>query len=678
MYYYKITVVDNMLETGVSEEDADELRCADEDYRKRRILSAAEEYNERHKGRKLYVSEILFDRIICAAVSKDCLDSDKTISVFLDSQGIPASDVKVEETTLMNFRKYLCTSSENDFIEDDDDELERLNVGSIIRAKGRSLYFGEAILAKTIRKTALYAAAEKTAAETFLPELDRIYAASNAQKTIGHPVHYLIKVGDPEARKEMHLTLLRALYANGRIQSRRYCVVNAGSGIVTQPDAFESLYKNCAGGVIIVRFMDDEASERESDLANVQYELIRIVCSTMKKNRHQVLTVFCLPRECEHLSRMILNELGDVAVIQIQEDRFNNAHAAKYLDELCQKQRISPDEELHALLAEEERYYPEELRSLFDGWFNRKMRTDVYPQYTDIPITVSKTVKAPPKGTAFDELNEMVGLKRAKAVIGKALNYFKLQKLYRDKGIPVNRPAMHMIFTGNPGTAKTTTARLFARIMKENGILSSGHLVEVGRSDLVGKYVGWTAQTVQDKFEEAMGGVLFIDEAYALVDDRHGSFGDEAINTIVQEMENRREDLIVIFAGYPNEMETFLQNNPGLKSRIAFHVPFDDYDSGELCEIAKTIGKRQGIGFTEEALKKLHETFDTARKQADFGNGRYVRNLVELSCMNLANRLSDKDSDQLTDKDLTTLEEADIEFPIPTIQEQTLRIGFIA
>lgn len=144
---------------------------------------------------------------------------------------------------------------------------------------------------------------------------------------------------------------------------------------------------------------------------------------------------------------------------------------------------------------------------------------------------------------------------------------------------------MHMVFIGNSGTAKTTAARLFARIMKDNGLLSKGQLIEVGRGDLVGKCVGWTAQTVQAKFKVAIGGVLFIDEAYSLVDKHSGSFGDEAINTIVQEMENHREDVVAIFAGYPNKMEGFLQKNPGLRSRIAFHVPFADYTSDEISTI---------------------------------------------------------------------------------------------
>ena len=321
-------------------------------------------------------------------------------------------------------------------------------------------------------------------------------------------------------------------------------------------------------------------------------------------------------------------------------------------------------------------YLPEELRDLFEEWYNNKMKTVIFPQYRELVTCREEAVKEAAHGTAFDDLQEMIGLEDAKGVIAKALNYYKLQRLYKDEGIKQDRPAMHMVFTGNPGTAKTTAARLFARIMKENNLLSKGHLVEVGRGDLVARYVGWTAKTVKEKFKDAMGGVLFIDEAYSLVDDRGGSFGDEAINTIVQEMENHREDLVVIFAGYPEEMEAFLNKNPGLRSRIAFHVPFADYSAEELCEIAKLMGKSKGITLTDGAMAKLSSVFETARQQDDFGNGRYVRNILELSRMNQARRLLASETENITKSALLTLEESDIEVPAAKPKTVERKIGF--
>ena len=238
-------------------------------------------------------------------------------------------------------------------------------------------------------------------------------------------------------------------------------------------------------------------------------------------------------------------------------------------------------------------------------------------------------------------------------------------------------PPMHMVFTGNPGTAKTSVARLFARILRENKILSEGHLVELGRSDLVAKFVGWTADTVKKAFSRAKGGVLFIDEAYSLVDDRDGSFGDEAINTIVQEMENKRDEVVVIFAGYPKKMEKFLDKNPGLRSRIAFHVPFDDYSTDELCDIAKLMAKKQDLNLTDDALEKMQEVFAVAREDEEFGNGRFVRNILEDARMAQASRLVEMDFDEVKKKDVHTIIADDIEMPAAIEKNQErVNIGF--
>ena len=191
-----------------------------------------------------------------------------------------------------------------------------------------------------------------------------------------------------------------------------------------------------------------------------------------------------------------------------------------------------------------------------------------------------------------------------------------------------------MVFTGNPGTAKTTVARLFADILRDNKILPEGALIEAGRSDLVGEYVGQTAPKVKSLFRRAKGNVLFIDEAYSLVDGRRGLYGDEAINTLVQEMENNREDTIVILAGYPDKMQQFLDTNPGLTSRIAFHINFDDYTEEELYEILMSMASKSGVRLSDEVHEKVIEIFGHACKYKDFGNGRFVRNIYEQALMN--------------------------------------------
>ena len=240
--------------------------------------------------------------------------------------------------------------------------------------------------------------------------------------------------------------------------------------------------------------------------------------------------------------------------------------------------------------------------------------------------------------SAMDELHELIGLENIKERVDQIVSFAKLQKMAKDQGRRVEGINLNLSFLGNPGTAKTTVARLFARIMKENGILSRGDLIEVGRADLVAKYTGQTAIKVKGVFEKAKGNVLFIDEAYSLVDGWENEYGDEAIATIVQEMENNREDMIVIFAGYPDRMEKFLSRNPGLRSRVPFMVEFKDYSADELTEIAKAEAARRGYTIGSDVENRIHDICSAAMKAEEFGNGRFSRNLVESAIMRSASR----------------------------------------
>jgi AAA+ superfamily predicted ATPase len=195
-------------------------------------------------------------------------------------------------------------------------------------------------------------------------------------------------------------------------------------------------------------------------------------------------------------------------------------------------------------------------------------------------------------------------------------------------------------------------------------------------ADLVGKYVGWTAQTVRKKFKMAKGSVLFIDEAYSLVDGKDGMFGDEAINTIVAEMENMREDIIVIFAGYPDRMEAFLQKNPGLRSRIAFHIPFTDYRVEELLDILELMAKNKNLILDRKIKDRLLPLINTSLREKDFGNGRFVRNLLEKASMNQASRLLSFDIDSISEEDISTISVEDFEMPSKAQHSTKSKIGF--
>ena len=325
---------------------------------------------------------------------------------------------------------------------------------------------------------------------------------------------------------------------------------------------------------------------------------------------------------------------------------------------------------------DEKGWLPGDLKTLFDRWFSNYLREKVYPQYGSFAVSCQEIAQAKPIGSAFGELEAMIGLHSAKEVISQALDYYKAKKVFRDRGVKLDTPSLHMVFSGNPGTAKTTVARLFARIMKENGILSQGNLIEVGRGDLVGKYVGWTAQTVQKKFRAAKGSVLFIDEAYSLLDSQENSYGDEAINTIVQEMENSRNDTVVIFAGYPEQMERFLDRNPGLRSRIAFRVPVEDYSEDELYKIVEALAAAKGLRLDSGVHERLLPILREQMGMPDFGNGRFARSVVEKATMRQASRLIHGDVVHVSDRELQTLLPEDFTMNEVSVKSKRRTIGF--
>ena len=640
-----------------------------------RITAATADFNGANTTSYCFLSELNDECLTMGIIVTRRVDLVGLAKSYLDRIGLKAKIELPDEITFGSMQNLLTNANRHDFIEDDDTILERFGLDRISGRMGRGLDFGENLINGNAKKEDLFASAKKLfATETLAPELERIYAGSKYFNTSGHPVHYIVETDDRDIRREIYKVVLDALHANNRLKNCRYSFLDFRPGEGYSKMVYDALYRISEGGAVVVRYLASDDSEYESS-ASDEIDMIENICEMARTYRNKVLTVICFPRACKKVKAQFYENLGTMSFIELRENFINSAAAKDFLTSLAKDNHVRADKKLFKYINEDSSYLATELKSVFDEWYNNKLKTTVYPQYKDIAVARKETVKAKPQGSAYDELMEMIGLAEAKQVIKKALNYYKMQKLYEEKGVKRNNPAMHMIFSGNPGTAKTTVARLFARIMRENGLLSRGHLVEVGRGDLVGRYVGWTAQTVQAKFKEATGGVLFIDEAYSLVDDRDGSYGDEAINTIVQEMENHRADVVVIFAGYPDKMEGFLQKNPGLRSRIAFHVPFADYNSGELCQIADMISRKNGMKIDKDAYDKLTKAFDIAKANEDFGNGRYVRNVFEQAKMNQASRLLEKDFEAITTDEITTITADDIVIP-EVSKPQKRRIGF--
>lgn len=242
----------------------------------------------------------------------------------------------------------------------------------------------------------------------------------------------------------------------------------------------------------------------------------------------------------------------------------------------------------------------------------------------------------------MEELNSLTGMKSVKTEVNNLVNLLKVCEMRKKKGLKVPPTTNHLVFLGNPGTGKTTVARILSKIYHNLGILSKGHLVEVDRSGLVAGYMGQTGEKVMEVVEQAKGGVLFIDEAYALASNKQdGDFGQEAIDILNKAMEDYRDDLIVIAAGYHDEMQAFLDANPGLRSRFNKTIDFPNYSADELVEIIKNRAGRMDYEFDETALEFIEDKFEKtlANPPQNFGNARSVRNYLEKAIRNQANRL---------------------------------------
>lgn len=262
----------------------------------------------------------------------------------------------------------------------------------------------------------------------------------------------------------------------------------------------------------------------------------------------------------------------------------------------------------------------------------------------------------------IDILNEeLVGLVPVKTRIQEISALLVIDKLRESLGFTTGNPGLHMSFTGSPGTGKTTVATRMADILFKLGHSKKGHLLTVTRDDLVGQYIGHTAPKTKEVLKKAMGGILFIDEAYYLYKpDNERDYGSEAIEILLQVMENQRDELVIIFAGYKERMEQFYTSNPGLSSRIANHVDFPDYSSDELLIIAKMMLEDQQYQFSAEAEPAFYEYIMARREQPLFANARSIRNSLDRARMRQANRNFDSGGRILTKADLVTITDADI------------------
>ena len=485
--------------------------------------------------------------------------------------------------------------------------------------------------------------------KTLLEEIKRIYTPTHPHKYQGHPVHYKLSADNKNAAFQLATCLCRNLYANQRLVSRCISYISDITEGCFNDSDIESIFRQSAGGTIVIELTGSK--EEHQNYTTCYEEVVNFFTEQIRKYQRNTLFILVENTHNPGFTHNLISSLQEeMFFIEIKEGTGNRQTAAKYLQKLLTDGKISYNtEQIEYVLGDKTVFCPSDIYQMYDRLYRNNLRNNAYTAYKDVS-RVTLAVKKHAEKDAYSRLHSMIGLQEVKKVIESILDTFRAQKIRSTMGLKQFRPNMHMVFTGNPGSAKTTVARLLSEILNSEGILSSGEFVECGRADLVGKYVGWTAPTIKKNFRHAKGGILFIDEAYSLVDDCDGSYGDEAINTIVQEMENNRDDVIVVFAGYPDKMERFLEKNEGLRSRIAFHIDFPDYTPQELLDILHLMASKQELTLGAGINEKCREIFNKASQTDNFGNGRFVRNLLEQAQIRQSSRIMQEYSGKEIDR----------------------------
>ena len=569
-----------------------------------------------------------------------------------------------------DYTSYRCSWERHGFADNEDFSLSYYD--------NRSFKIEEKLISekKLSRKQALKAAEDLMTEKSFVDELERIYSDKNPKNFFGHPVHYKIVAKNSQGAMEMAALLCHALYANKRLVGRCMSFISEVTEDCYEECDIANIFRQSAGGTIIIELRGSREEHR--NYASCYERVVKDFTSKVCKYQRDTLFIFIETTENPGFSPRFIKDLQeDIYIIEVKEGAGSRAAAMEYLKKIIkQDKRIEYNEEdISAMFGEKTTFRPSDLRKIYEGLCRDNLRNNTYVTYKQASRLM--LVKDDMRGKdAYKTLQDMIGLKEIKSIISQIINNAKVQKTRSALGLDQHKSSMHMVFTGNPGSAKTTVARLLAEIMSKEGIFDSGEFIECGRADLVGEYVGQTAPKVKHQFRLARGGVLFIDEAYSLVEHWGGSYGDEAINTIVQEMENHRDDVIVIFAGYPDKMKKFLERNEGLRSRIAFHVDFPNYDEKELLEILQLMAKNKGFELTPEIEKKCLNIFAKACKKEDFGNGRFVRNLLEQSLLKQSQRIvTENEGKEIGREELLQLKPED--FDVNVVDQYSSKAGSI-
>ena len=510
-----------------------------------------------------------------------------------------------------------------------------------------------------------------------LDELKNIYGLTDFKKVVQELITYLSfqeKINDNE--QQQHFYIFNGERGSGRKFAIKFLMSLFG---------MNAIFVNCNNffipkiGEKDFPVLVDYLSARPRTKSDV-FDVFR-----QKKGHSFNIIIVRTTKEAESIKKELLEDFSKVSIVNFPQ--YDEAELKKIgLQMLNQKGIQLYNEDYEQLIAEnkvlkdakEVRLFVQELvefavQNNYDPSDKIELNLDGFIRQSECSVQNEEN--------AEKKLSELIGLEEVKIVLNQQLAYNQVSALRQAHGFSNEILNRHLVFSGNPGTGKTIVARLYTKILYNNKIIQENKLVEVGRADLVGEYVGQTAPKVKRAFDEATGGVLFIDEAYSLIPSSERDFGHEAISAIIQEMENRRDKVLVIFAGYEELMAKFIETNPGLSSRISREIKFLDYTIDQLIAILELMINKRHYKLTDDCKPVLHQHFSEVVNCRNFGNARYVRKLVDEIVFSQAQRVIEGDKLQLeNDTFLNQITLIDINKAIVAIEAKSSKsmslIGF--
>lgn len=602
-------------------------------------LTYLERFHEKYSNNsKHYLYSIESDILTILSITTHSFDKfesiETTLHSYLSQVPITYEELKINRITYKRFNNmidnlsgFMTPENQNTTYLIGDSELDQY----IIYTDMGKFAFNELDASNQLSNLS------KELIPSYQQELSRIHS-SKSNSFIGHPVHYHIQCDLVEEAEKLAESLIIQLQNNNRLLCNRLVKINVNPRNRFSDNLTIELAQHMASGGSI--FFDLSTDLDSNEIKNLVKQL-SLLCQSINRTQHEVLYFF-YSNVINSKSYELIQENLNINLLTLKPDNLTFEQSKDYLTSRFIEEQLNT-ELIDKYILKSELYTLSQLDYIVAQSSHNKFVSLNFPSYTNLENNNNK-VNFVPTQNSIMELNQLIGLTTVKHRISEIVNAHSNLKNY-SLDLNLTSFSNHMVFMGNPGTAKTTVARIIGKIFKENQILSVGDFFEISRSDLIERYVGWTAQNIHDIFVKAKGSVLFIDEAYSLLDTGYTGYGDEAIATIIQEMENNRDDIVVIFAGYPEKMDSFINSNPGLRSRIQHYIHFDDYSVSELLKITNYMLGKHNFTITQDAKHLLTQHFINIKNNKNFGNAREVRNIIEQAITTQLSKLNlDKDS----------------------------------